>query len=142
MSNEHKHTLAVFYCQNVPESSEKDRQALEKKYGRSMRLFPLPCSGRLESVHLLRALEEFADVAYVITCPEGTCKYFEGNLRAKKRVETAKSIITSIGLEEERLGIIVSTKEDRKTLTVLAGEIMKRVSEIPWSPVLKQTDDS
>lgn len=139
MSNERKHTLAIFYCQNVLESSEKDRQALEKKYGRSMRLFPLPCSGRLESVHLLRALEEFADAAYVITCPEGTCKYFEGNLRAKKRVETAKSIITSIGLEEERLGVIVSTKKERKTLTVLAGEIMERVSEIPLSPVLKQT---
>ncbi|MBW1805957.1 MAG: hydrogenase iron-sulfur subunit [Deltaproteobacteria bacterium] len=139
MSNERKHTLAIFYCQNVLESSEKDRQALEKKYGRSMRLFPLPCSGRLESVHLLRALEEFADAAYVITCPEGTCKYFEGNLRAKKRVETAKSIITSIGLEEERLGVIVSTKKERKTLTVLAGEIMERVSKIPLSPVLKQT---
>ncbi|MBW1911915.1 MAG: hypothetical protein JRI43_01850, partial [Deltaproteobacteria bacterium] len=52
MSNERKHTLAIFYCKNVLESSEKDRQALEKKYGRSMRLFPLPCSGRLESVHL------------------------------------------------------------------------------------------
>ncbi len=139
MSNERKHTLAIFYCQNVLESSEKDRQALEKKYGRSMRLFPLPCSGRLESVHLLRALEEFADAAYVITCPEGTCKYFEGNQRAKKRVETAKSIITSIGLEEERLGVIVSTKKERKTLTVLAREIMERVSKIPLSPVLKQT---
>ena len=84
MSRKYLHTLALFYCQNVPESGESERQALEKEYGRNIRLFPIPCSGRLEPFHLLRALEEFADAAYLITCPEGACRYFEGNKRAKK----------------------------------------------------------
>jgi hypothetical protein len=69
MINEKRRRLALFYCQNVPESREADRQALEEASGEAMALFPMPCSGRVEPVHLLRALEEFADAAYVITCP-------------------------------------------------------------------------
>lgn len=135
MSNEQKRTLALFYCQNVPESGEDNRRALEKRYGLSVRLFPIPCSGRLEILHLLRALEEFADAAYVITCPEGACRYFEGNRRARKRVERARSIIESIGLEKERLGIIIGSLKEQKTLAELSGEIMETLAGLAVSPV-------
>ncbi len=136
MINDKKPILALFYCQHTHKSGEDERQALEKKYGGSLRLFPIPCSGRLEPLHLLKALEDFADAGYVITCPEGACRYFEGNLRAKKRVERTKEMIKSIGLEGERVGIITSSKEDLKPLTDLAGEIMERLVNLPPSPVL------
>ena len=131
-------TLALFYCQNVPESGEAERQALEKAYGLQIRLFPIPCSGRLESVHLLRALEEFADAAYIITCPEGACRYFEGNYRAKKRVERTREIIAGIGLERERVGIVIGSKDNPMSLSDLARDIMAKTSGLGPSPVLKQ----
>ena len=114
MINAKRRKLALFYCQNVPESREADRQALEESSGETVALFPMPCSGRVEPVHLLRALEEFADAAYVITCPQGACRNFEGNSRAMKRMERTKSIIESIGLERERVGLIVCSKENPK----------------------------
>jgi len=130
--------LALFYCQNTPGSTEKERQALEEKYGTSLRLFPIPCSGRLDLLHLLRALEEFADNAYLITCPEGACRYFEGNRRAKKRVERTQQIIGGIGLEKERVGLIVRSKEDRRPLAKLAEEIVDLISKLGPSPVHKK----
>jgi len=136
MINAKRRKLALFYCRNVPESREKDRQALEEACGETISLFPMPCSGRVEPVHLLRALEEFADAAYVIACPDGACRNFEGNLRAKKRMERTKSIIESIGLERERVGLIVCSKENPRPLTVLAREIMDRVSSLGPSPAL------
>ena len=135
---EKKLTLALFYCQNTPESGEQERQSLEQKYGRSLRLFPIPCSGRLEPIHLLKALEEFADAAYVITCPEGACRYFEGNRRAKKRVQMTRSIIGRIGLEEERVGIIIGLKEDPKPLSRQTEEILGRIRQLAPSPVLRK----
>ena len=128
--------MALFYCRNVTESREKDRQALEEAFGESISFFPMPCSGRVEPVHLLRALEEFADAAYLIACPEGACRNFEGNLRAKKRIERTKSIIESIGLERERVGLIICSKENPKPLAILAQEIMDRVSPLGPSPAL------
>lgn len=128
-------SLALFYCQNVPDSGEENRQALEDKYNQRIRCFPIPCSGRLEPVHLLRALEEFADVAYVITCPEKACRYFEGNERAKKRIERTRDIIKSIGLEPERAGIIVGSKETPKSLAELTEEILGLTAGLGPSPV-------
>jgi F420-non-reducing hydrogenase iron-sulfur subunit len=133
-----KHTLALFYCQNTPGSGEGERQALEEVYGRSLRLFPVPCSGRLEPLHLLRALEEFADAAYVIACPEGSCRYFEGNTRAKKRTGLAARSISGIGLETERVGMVTNSAEKRKPLATLATEIMERISLLRPSPVLRR----
>ena len=129
--------LALFYCQNTPDSGERERQEIEKEYGKSMRLFPIPCGGRLEPLHLLRALEEFADGAYVITCPEGACRYFEGNARAKKRVERAIEIIGSIGLEQERIGIIMGSREEPKSLSQLAKEVKGKIDRMGPSPVFR-----
>jgi F420-non-reducing hydrogenase iron-sulfur subunit len=138
MTKKKKPTLALFYCQNVPESGEIERQALEKEYGASVRLFPIPCSGRLDHIHLLRALEEFADAAYLIACPEGACRYFEGNERAGKRLERTQDMIAMIGLERERLGMVTNTKENPKGLGVIAGEILGRVKSLAPSPVLRK----
>jgi F420-non-reducing hydrogenase iron-sulfur subunit len=137
VETEPRRNLAIFYCQNIPESNEHNRQALEKMYGKNIQLFPIPCSGRLDYIHLLKALEEFADAAYVITCPEGACKYFEGNKRAIKRVRRARFIIDSIGLEKERLDIVIGSSEDRKTLATLCEELMERASLLSLSPVHK-----
>ena len=138
MADERKPVLALFYCQNIPESGEQERKALEKQYGGSVRFFPVPCSGRVEPLHFLRALEEFADAAYLVTCPEGACRYFEGNRRARKRVDRARTIIAGIGLEKKRIGIVVTSKEKRKGLAALAQEILQRIQALPLSPVFKQ----
>ena len=136
MTKEVMSTITIFYCQNVPESGEEVRQSLEKRYGRSIRLFPMPCSGRIDIVHLLRALEEFADAVYVITCPEGVCRYLEGNKRVKKRIEKAKSIIEDIGLERERINLITPAAGNEKfSLVSLCAEIMERATEFAPSPV-------
>ena len=138
MITEQHITLALFYCKNVPESREENRQALEEEFGRSIRLFPIPCSGRLEPVHLLKALEEFADAAFIVTCPEGTCRYFEGNYRARKRVERTRMILSDIGVEPERVGIIMGSKETPMTLSQFVREILSKTSELGPSPVFRQ----
>ena len=140
MNEKHKKKLALFYCEHTPESSEQDKQSLEQKYDNSIRLFPIPCSGRIESLHLLRALEEFADAAYLIACPEGECRYFEGNLRANKRVLLAKDMIKSIGLENERIGIVRNSKEKPKSLARQAEEILKLITHLRPSPVHNHND--
>jgi coenzyme F420-reducing hydrogenase delta subunit len=75
-------------------------------------------------------------MAYVITCPEGECRYFEGNRRAKKRVERTRAIITDIGLEPERVGIILGSKDNPKSLGEVAAEVFERTLKLQLSPVL------
>ena len=115
----------------------KERQALEKHYGEQIRLFPLPCSGRLDPVHLLRALEEFADAAYLITCPEGACRYFEGNRRAEKRWNGQGRSSQCIGLEGSGSGSSSGQAKTPRRLAQLATEIIDRMYLHGPSPALK-----
>lgn len=129
MPKNRKPILALFFCQHTPESSDLDRQKLEAKYGKSLRLFPIPCSGRIEPLHLLRALEEFADAAYVICCPAEECRYFDGNLRAKKRVQRIQDNIVSLGFQDYHIGIVMNSKDKRESLATLTDEIMDTISK-------------
>ena len=132
--------VAFFYCQNTPGAQESERQALEKKYGRQIRLFPLPCGGRFEPVQVLRALEAFADAAYVITCPEGACRYFEGNLRAKKRMMRTKDLLEDIGLERDRVELFMRSKNGLNKLTSIVQELLKEASKLQPSPVFRYAE--
>jgi len=138
MSRGGKLVLALFYCRHIPESSDRDRQKLEEEYGHCLRLFPMPCSGRIESLHLLRALEEFADAAYVVTCPAGECRYFEGNLWARKRVQWTRELISSIGLDAERIGVAKNSQENPRALFEFADDIMESIAHLDPSPVFNE----
>jgi coenzyme F420-reducing hydrogenase delta subunit len=40
-----------------------------------------------------------------MVCPEGACRYIEGNFRAKKRTEWVQKLLDEIGLDGKRLTI-------------------------------------
>ncbi len=115
----------TFFCQQIDSRQDLNRRDLEKELESRIMFFPLPCSGRIESLHLLRALESGVDKVYVVTCPEGACRYREGNLRAKKRLVYAQKLIEEVGLERNRLELIhlpvgTVTTIDRLTRDLLA----------------------
>lgn len=136
MTKTKRRKLALFYCRNVPGSGETDRQTLEKIWEETVSLFPMPCSGRVEPVHLLKGLEEFSDAAYVVACPEGACRNFEGNGRVKKRIERCKTLLKEIGLEPERVGLVVCSKQDPKPLADILRTIMEKTASLGPSPAL------
>jgi len=69
----------------------------------NVKVVEVPCTGRVDIIHILNALEKGADGVFVIGCLEGECHFLEGNLRAKKRVAYVKGILNSLGIEEERV---------------------------------------
>ena len=63
----------------------------------------VPCSGRIQPEHLLKAFETGADAVCVIACEEGNCHHAEGCRRAKRRVEYVGRLLEEIGLGAQRL---------------------------------------
>jgi coenzyme F420-reducing hydrogenase delta subunit len=57
----------------------------------------------IREVFLLRAFEAGSDAVIVLGCPEGTCRFIQGNLRSKKRVERVKKMLDDIGIGARRL---------------------------------------
>ena len=118
--------ITIFFCQQIDADQDVNRRPLEKELGPRIRFFPLPCSGRIEPLHLMRALEAGADKVYVVTCPEGACRYREGNIRARKRLAYTQGLIEEIGLAKERLEFIHLPAGTTTTIAQIAGELLAR----------------
>jgi len=63
----------------------------------------LPCTGRLQPEHLLKAFEAGADAVCVITCAGDSCHYLEGSRRAELRAGYVRELLNEIGLGGQRL---------------------------------------
>lgn len=88
--------IAVFHCSNAID----DFSGID---GYEIRDISLPCSSLIREFVVLKAFEAGADAVIVLACPEGDCRYLEGNLRARKRVGRVKRILDEIGLDGRRL---------------------------------------
>ena len=130
-----KLNFAIFFCQQLDPDQDVNRRALEKELGSRIKFFPLPCSGRIEALHLMRALEAGADKVFLVTCPIGACRYQEGNIRARKRLEFAQGLIEEIGFDRERLELVVASWPVPCSIDEIARELISREKTLTPSPL-------
>jgi coenzyme F420-reducing hydrogenase delta subunit len=69
----------------------------------SVRIVQVPCTGRVDGIHLLKAFEDGADVVFVLGCLEKNCYYDTGSIEGRKRVDYVKQMLIEVGIEKERL---------------------------------------
>jgi F420-non-reducing hydrogenase iron-sulfur subunit len=98
--------IEVFHCFNALDSISAEFAGFEIKDRK------MPCSGMTREVFLLRAFEAGAEAVIVLVCPEGSCDYLQGNIRAQKRVQRVKKILDEIGIGGQRLNIYNLPRQD------------------------------
>lgn len=104
-------------------------------YPDSIRIIQVPCTGRVDVIHLMEAFQKGADGVYVVGCLEGECHYFTGNLRAKKRVQYTKKILDEIGIGGERLEMYNIAASDGPRFSEVAREMDEKISALGPSPI-------
>lgn len=75
----------------------------------------VPCAGRLQPEHFLKAFEDGADAVGIICCEEGSCHHLEGSRRCARRLDYVEGLLEQIGLGRGRLKMLHlpgSAKED------------------------------
>jgi coenzyme F420-reducing hydrogenase delta subunit len=103
METQFKPEITVFHCINTfPDGAA---MPLAESEGFSIKFYKLPCSSMVKDVYLLRAFEAGADAVMVFVCPEGQCRYVEGNVRAAKRVQFVKKLLDEIEIDGRRLAL-------------------------------------
>jgi coenzyme F420-reducing hydrogenase delta subunit len=110
------------------------------QYPTNVRVLRLPCTGKVEIDYLLTAFERGADGVIVAGCLEGGCHFLEGNLRARKRVERAKQILTEIGLEPERLEMYNLSSAEGTRFAEIVTEMNERLAKLGPSPLRPDRD--
>jgi F420-non-reducing hydrogenase iron-sulfur subunit len=106
-------------------------------YPSNVKIINVPCTGRIDILHLLKAIEDGADGVYVAGCLEGDCHYLTGNLKAKKRVAYVKKLLGSLGLEPERVEMYNLSAAQGPRFAEIAREFTARIRDLGPSPVNK-----
>ena len=109
-------------------------------YPTFIKVIKVPCTGRVDVLTLLKAFESGIDGVYVAGCMEGECHFLKGNLRARKRVNYAKTLLEEMGIEPERLEMYNLSAAQGQKFAAIANEMADKIRALGPSPVKKAKD--
>ena len=73
------------------------------QYPPNVRVIRVPCSGRVNPLHIVSALRQGADGVLVSGCHPGDCHYLSGNLYARRRFALLQRYLTYLPNEPGRV---------------------------------------
>jgi F420-non-reducing hydrogenase iron-sulfur subunit len=127
--------IIAFCCHYCAYAAADLAGSMRLQYPSNVRVLRLPCTGKIEVNYILAAFERGIDGVIVAGCLEGGCHFLEGNLRARKRVERAKTLLKEIGLEPERLDMFNISSADGPRFAEIVTEMSRRIKQLGPSPL-------
>jgi coenzyme F420-reducing hydrogenase delta subunit len=109
------------------------------QYPSDVRIIQVPCTGKVDIIHLLQAFEAGADGVFVAGCLEGDCHFMEGNLFAKRRVKRVKEILDKVGLDGGRLEMFNLSAGMGGRFAEIVKEMDERVRALGPNPIRGKT---
>jgi coenzyme F420-reducing hydrogenase delta subunit len=104
-------------------------------YPTNVKIVRIPCTGKVDALYLLKALEDGVDGVYVAGCEEGDCHFLKGNIRAKKRVGYVKSILKDLGINPARVEMFNLSAADGPRFVDIARKFTERIKALGPSPI-------
>ena len=132
--------ITVLLCIYCAYMAADTAGALRIPYPANVKLVRLPCTGKTDARHILRAFEDGADGVYVVGCTLGNCHHIHGNERAYARVLRTKRMLDEIGLGGDRLDMFFVSGGQGATFAEVAEEMTERIRALGPSPLKKSMD--
>jgi coenzyme F420-reducing hydrogenase delta subunit len=105
------------------------------QYPSSIKIIRVPCTGKLDILHILRAFEKGADGVYAVGCMEGDCHFNSGNFRARKRIAQAQKILNVIGISGDRVRMYNLSSGEGPLFAEIAREMTERIRKLGPNPI-------
>ncbi len=104
-------------------------------YPPALRIIRVPCTGKVDVIHMLRAFEKGADGVCVVGCVEGDCRFKTGNFRARKRVEQVQKILDAVGTGGERARMYNLSSGEGPLFARYAKEFYETIKALGPNPI-------
>ncbi len=134
--------IVGFCCKYCAYAAADLAGSMRLSYPTSIKIIQVPCTGRVDVIHVLRALEEGADGVMIAGCLEGECHFLEGNLKARKRITQVKTLLKRIGMDPDRVEMFNLSSAMGPRFAEISREMAQRIRELGPSPIpAKKTED-
>ncbi len=127
--------ILAFCCKYCAYAASDLAGSMRLTYPANVKIIQVPCTGRVDMSHLLKAIENGADGVYVAGCLEGECHFLEGNLKARKRVAAVRKLLAEAGIEPERVQMFNLSSAMGPRFAEIATEMTETIRRIGPSPV-------
>jgi coenzyme F420-reducing hydrogenase delta subunit len=100
------------------------------QYPVNVRIIRVPCSGRINPLYIVKALQEGADGVLVSGCHPGDCHYISGNLVARRKFALLKNYLAFLGFDPERVQFSWVSASEGNLFASLIQNVVDRVKKL------------
>jgi len=113
------------------------------QYPPNVRVIRVPCSGRINPLFVVKALQTGADGVLVSGCHPGDCHYISGNLYARRKFALLKSLLEYVGIEPERVQFSWVSAAEGVRFAEILGKVIDAVQDVgPASKMVKVLEET
>lgn len=127
--------IIAYCCQHCAYAAADLAGGLRMQYPPAVKIVLLPCTGKLDVLMALKAIEDGADGVMVAGCMPGDCHYLEGNVNARRRVERIQALLKEIGLEPERVQMFNLSSAMAGRFVEITKEMVDKVGMVGENPL-------
>ena len=127
--------IVAFCCHYCAYTAADMAGSQRLAYPANVKVIRVPCSGKVDALHIIKAFEKGADGVYVAGCLDGDCHFKNGNLKAEKKVAYMQKYLREIGIEEERLVMVKMSAGMGFKFAETATQITEKIRDLGPSPI-------
>ena len=129
MSAQFEPNVVAFLCNWCSYAGADLAGTSRTHYPPNLNVIRVMCSGRVNPLFVVNALQQGADGVLVSGCHPGDCHYMEGNFHARRRFTLLRELLEYVGVEPERFNMSwVSASEGAKWKDVV-GEVVEKAKK-------------
>lgn len=122
--------IIAFCCNYCSYAAADLAGSTRMTYPSNIKIILVPCSGRVDPLHLIRTLEEGADGVFIAGCLEGDCHFETGNYKAKKRTAYVRRLLDEMGIEKDRVQMFNIAASEAPKFAEVAKKVTERIREL------------
>jgi coenzyme F420-reducing hydrogenase delta subunit len=127
--------IVAFCCHYCAYTAADMAGSQRRCYPPNVKIVRVPCSGKVDTIHILKAFEKGADGVYVAGCLDGDCHFKNGNIRAARRVESVKGLLDEIGIGGERLEMVKMSAGMGERFADIAEQMTEKIRKLGPNPI-------
>jgi len=127
--------IVAFCCHYCAYTAADMAGSQRLPYPSNVKIIRVPCSGKVDALHITKAFEKGADGVYVAGCLDGDCHFKNGNTKAARLVTYVQKYLEEVGLEPERLEMVRISAGMGDRFALIATEITEKIRKLGPSPI-------
>jgi len=119
----------AFCCEHSAYPAADLAGKLRLHYPENVLVIRVPCAGRVDVIHILKAFEKGAAGVLVMGCEDGACHHITGNTRAKERVKYSEMLLKEVKVDGGRVRMFNLSPNAPHKFVRAVNELTKTIKE-------------